>query len=160
MKILLAMDDSVHSQAALEVVTSMRWPIDVEIIVLSVASPMVVMHSLVDAGGLSDLRAAEEGSIQEHQELVSRVERELREHGHPTTARVVSGDAREAIVEAARLEKVDLIVVGSHGRTGFDKFVVGSVASHVVTHAPCSVLVVKRPKGPVTRYAPRRGERK
>jgi nucleotide-binding universal stress UspA family protein len=37
----------------------------------------------------------------------------------------------------------DLVVVGSHGRTGLAKLVLGSVASHVVTHAPCSVLVVK-----------------
>jgi nucleotide-binding universal stress UspA family protein len=146
MKILLAMDDSAHSRAALEFVESMRWPFDAEIIVLSVASPMVVAHSLVDAGGLSYFRAAEEGNVQEHQQMVSSVERELRERGYPTSARVVSGDAREAIVETARFEKVDLIVVGSHGRTGIDKLLVGSVASHVVTHAPCSVLVVKRPK--------------
>jgi universal stress protein A len=146
MKILLAMDESAHSRAALDFVASMRWPFDAEIIVLSVASPMVVAHSLVDAGGLSYLRAAEEGNVQEHQQLVSGVERELRERGYPTSARVVSGDAREAIVETARYEKVDLIVVGSHGRTGIDKLLVGSVASHVVTHAPCSVLVVKRPK--------------
>ena len=146
MKILLAMDESAHSRAALDCVASMRWPLDVEIVVLSVASPMVVAHSLVDAGGLNYLRAAEEGNVHDHQELVSGVERELRERGHPTSGRVVSGDAREAIIEIARVERVDLIVVGSHARTGIDKLLVGSVASHVVTHAPCSVLVVKRPK--------------
>ena len=146
MKILLAIDESIHSRAAADFVSAMRWPLDAEIIVLTVASPMVVAHSLVDAGGLSVLRAAEEGNVQDHQELVSGVERDLREHGYPTSARVMSGDAREAIVEIARLEGVDLIVVGSHGRTGLGKLLVGSVASDVVTHAPCSVLVVKRPK--------------
>jgi nucleotide-binding universal stress UspA family protein len=58
----------------------------------------------------------------------------------------VRGDPREAIVEAARKTGADLVVVGSHGRTGIGKLVLGSVASHVVTHAPCSVLVVKLKK--------------
>jgi nucleotide-binding universal stress UspA family protein len=146
MKILLAIDESIHSRAAADFVGSMRWPLDAEILVLSVASPMVVAHSLVDAGSLSALRAAEEDNVQDHQELVSGVERELRDHGYAARARVMSGDAREAILETARLEGVDLIVVGSHGRTGLGKLLVGSVASDVVTHAPCSVLVVKRPK--------------
>ena len=47
------------------------------------------------------------------------------------------------ILEIAHAEHADLIVVGSHGRTGLPKLIMGSVASHIVTHAPCSVLVVK-----------------
>ena len=105
MKILLAMDDSAHSRAALEFVESMRWPFDAEIIMLSVASPMVVAHSLVDAGGLRLFPRSGGGNVQEHQQMVSSVERELRERGYPTSARVVSGDAREAIVETARFER-------------------------------------------------------
>jgi nucleotide-binding universal stress UspA family protein len=146
MKILIGVDDSPHSRAALDFVESMRWPTGTEMIVLTVAKPAVVAHSLVDAGGISYLRSVEEENIHDHQEMVADLERELRTSGFQTSARVLAGDAREAIVETARLEKVDLIVVGSHGRTGFDKLVMGSVASHVVTHAPCSVMVVKLPK--------------
>ena len=40
----------------------------------------------------------------------------------------------------------DLVVVGSHGRTGLGKLLMGSVASHVVSHAPCTVMVVKAKK--------------
>jgi nucleotide-binding universal stress UspA family protein len=146
MKILIGMDDSTHSRAALEFVESMRWPAGTEMVVLSVAKPAVVAHSLVDAGGITYLRAVEEENVQHHEELVAGVERELRERGYDTTAQVLTGDPREAIVETARLEKADLVVVGSHGRTGLDKLLMGSVASHVVTHAPCSVMVVKLPK--------------
>jgi universal stress protein A len=39
----------------------------------------------------------------------------------------------------------DLLVVGSHGRSGLSRLVLGSVASYVASHAPCSVLIVKRP---------------
>jgi nucleotide-binding universal stress UspA family protein len=146
MKILIGMDDSAHSRAALDFVKSMRWPIGTQMVVLSVAKPAVVAHSLVDAGGISYLRAVEEENVQDHEELVAGVERELRERGYETIARVLTGDAREALVETARLEKVDLVVLGSHGRTGLDKLLMGSVASHVVTHASCSVMVVKLPK--------------
>jgi nucleotide-binding universal stress UspA family protein len=48
-----------------------------------------------------------------------------------------------AIVNFAEEEKADLIVVGTRGRTGFSKQLLGSVASGVVTYAHCPVLVVK-----------------
>jgi nucleotide-binding universal stress UspA family protein len=60
------------------------------------------------------------------------------------TGRIASGDPRHALVEAARSEGADLLVVGSHGHTGFGWLTMGSVASYVTTHAPCSVLVVRR----------------
>ena len=61
-----------------------------------------------------------------------------------TTVKVLPGDPREALVDTVRAENADLLVVGSHGRTGISKLMLGSVASHVVAHAPCDVLVVKR----------------
>jgi nucleotide-binding universal stress UspA family protein len=53
------------------------------------------------------------------------------------------GAPGEAIVEAARSEQVDLVVVGSHGRGAVGRFFVGSVSDYVVRHAPCPVLVVR-----------------
>jgi len=47
------------------------------------------------------------------------------------------------IVDYAEENKIDLIVIGTRGRTGFKKLLLGSVASHVVTYAHCPVLVVK-----------------
>ena len=48
-----------------------------------------------------------------------------------------------AIVEIAEDEGVDLVIVGSHGRSGLSRAVLGSVAERVVRHAPCPVLVVR-----------------
>jgi universal stress protein A len=62
------------------------------------------------------------------------------------SARVVQGMPGPAIVEAASSEPYDLIVMGTHGRTGVDRIVSGSVAEHVMRHAPCAVLTVKRPR--------------
>ena len=55
---------------------------------------------------------------------------------------VVPGNAGRAIIEYATQGNYDLIVIGSHGRTGLSRAVLGSVAERVVRHAPCPVLVV------------------
>ncbi len=52
-------------------------------------------------------------------------------------------DPAEAIVHAASAHRCDLIVMGSHGRSGLRRLFMGSVAEHVVRHAPCPVLVIK-----------------
>lgn len=59
----------------------------------------------------------------------------------------LEGDAAAEIVRYAADEGVDVIVIGTHGRTGVERLVMGSVAEKVMREAPCSVLVVKLPKG-------------
>ncbi|MGL4250396.1 MAG: universal stress protein [Aeromonas sp.] len=54
------------------------------------------------------------------------------------------GRAADEIVLQAREDKADLIVMGSHGRSGISHLLVGSVAESVVRHAPCPVLVVRQ----------------
>jgi len=53
------------------------------------------------------------------------------------------GDAYEMIVDISKKKKADIIIMGSHGRTGLTRLLMGSVTSRVIGHAPCSVLVVK-----------------
>jgi nucleotide-binding universal stress UspA family protein len=55
---------------------------------------------------------------------------------------VLSGDARAEILRTADEQPVDLVVLGSHGRSGLDRLMLGSVASTVARKAPCSVLVI------------------
>jgi nucleotide-binding universal stress UspA family protein len=66
-----------------------------------------------------------------------------RELGVTVSFLIWDGSPGEAIVEVARNEQVDLVVVGSHGRGAVGRFLVGSVSEHVVRHAPCPVLVVR-----------------
>ena len=80
-----------------------------------------------------------------HRDLAKFAEQKIRTAGLKAESRMVQGDPRDALVETARQDRVDLIVVGSHGRTGLAKLLLGSVATHVVSHAPCNVLVVKLP---------------
>lgn len=60
-----------------------------------------------------------------------------------TTETPAEGAPAAAIVEAAERWPADLILVGSHGKTSLDRLLLGSVSSHVVRHATCSVEVVR-----------------
>jgi nucleotide-binding universal stress UspA family protein len=144
MKVLIGIDDSPHSHAALHLAKTFPWPKGTSFIVLSVAPIGPMAYIAVESGGTA-LYELQQEQIRMHEELAARVERELREAGLDTKGRVEPGDPRDAIVRIADEEKVDLVVVGSHGRTGLPRLIMGSVASYVVSHAPCDVLVVKRP---------------
>ena len=63
--------------------------------------------------------------------------------GVRATTVVLEGVAHEQIVRASRSKKADLIVIGTHGRTGLAKLFLGSVASRVVAAAHCPVLTVR-----------------
>jgi nucleotide-binding universal stress UspA family protein len=56
---------------------------------------------------------------------------------------LVEGVAHEQITRAAKRLRADLIVMGTHGRTGVARFFVGSVAARVTATAPCPVLTVR-----------------
>ena len=56
---------------------------------------------------------------------------------------VVAGNPYEAIVRAARSKRADVLVLGTHGRTGLPRFFLGSVAARVLATAPCPVLTVR-----------------
>lgn len=60
---------------------------------------------------------------------------------------LLEGDPAAEIVAYAARTKPDVIVLGTHGRSGVDRLLMGSVAERVLRDAPCSVLVVKLPKG-------------
>jgi len=140
-KILIALDASPQSQYALRFVCRMRWPAGSRVIVVS-ALPTLVGAAAVGAE-LSGVDALAEAQRRDVEERVSAAEAALRESGIATEARVEAGDPREVLVSVAEEVHADLVVVGSHGRKGLAKLMLGSVSSHVVTHAPCSVLVAK-----------------
>ena len=143
MKILIALDTSPHSERALEFAARMRWPAGSRVIVASVLQP--VASTLTGAYEPGLIQAVDLESMRhELESLVAGAEHTLREAGISTEGRVLAGEPRETLVQLAESERADLIVLGSHGRSGIAKMMLGSVSSHVVTHAPCSVLVVKQ----------------
>jgi len=146
MKVMIAVDDSPCSQAALDFVVKLSWPAGTAISVVSSVSLPAGAYMATFAPATLQLDAWLTELTTFHEEVVARDQGKLRAAGLVATSKVLQGDARETLVEEATREHADLLVVGSHGRTGLDRLVMGSVASHVMSHAPCSVLVVKRPR--------------
>jgi nucleotide-binding universal stress UspA family protein len=65
---------------------------------------------------------------------------------------LLEGEPAAQIVQAAKETKCDLIVMGTHGRTGLKRLLTGSVAEHVLRNAPCAVLTVKAAPGDEHQY--------
>ena len=143
MRILIGVDQSPHSERAVGFVTRMRWPAGSRVIVASVMTPPLSPPVAGVDAGVSLMVEVGAEQVAEAQMLVTEVEEKLRAAGMVTETRTPTGDPREALLRLVEDERVDLIVMGSHGRTGLAKLLLGSVSSHVVTHARCSVLVVK-----------------
>jgi len=144
MKVMVGVDDSPCSRAALEFFRKVSWPADTRVIVVSSVNPAVFVDmtsyspadSLETATMLDELTRYGEATVSHGQEMIQAVDLRVE-------SRVLQGDPRRTLVEEAKAQHVDLIVVGSHGRAWFQKLMLGSVASHVAKHAPCSALVVK-----------------
>jgi nucleotide-binding universal stress UspA family protein len=64
--------------------------------------------------------------------------------GSGATTELVTGQAAPTIIECAARRKIDLIVMGTRGRSGMEHVLLGSVAERVLRHAPCPVVVVRK----------------
>jgi nucleotide-binding universal stress UspA family protein len=154
MRILLAIDGSPHSQTAVDEVARRPWPSKSQIRLLSVIQPYAppATEFVLAGATFEDMRQQQVSSAKE---IMERAAESLKKSGLSTETAVREGDPRSAIVDEADDWGADLIVVGSHGRTGLARWLLGSVAQAVVGHASCSVEVVRRrePKGGKTSAA-------
>jgi nucleotide-binding universal stress UspA family protein len=145
-KILSPTDFSEASYAGLAAANEMALHFSAELLVVNVvaAVPMPIMNSGEGLGGFDvatyqlELESSAKNSLQEL--LDERVSSELRVRPF-----VVYGDAANEIVRIAETEQTDLIVIATHGMTGWRRFIFGSVAEKVVRHAPCPVMTVRAP---------------
>lgn len=141
MNVLIGVDDSPCSEVAVDYVAKGVWAKGTKFLVLSAAAPIFVGPGEVTAP--DPITRLMEDQERYHHDIANSAAIRLAKAGLAVEARTVIADPRLALLDAARSERASLIVVGSHGRTGVKKLLLGSVASHVVTHAPCSVLVVR-----------------
>jgi nucleotide-binding universal stress UspA family protein len=141
-KILVPVDFSACSKEALRHARAIAEAVGGEVVLLHVAYGRSLFHGGV---GSTSLSAADEAELREQAEAdLAELAREFDPEGRLVRAReVAEGDARDAILEAARARGADLIVMGTHGRSGVARRLLGSVAESVVRHAGCPVLVVR-----------------
>jgi len=144
MRILVAVDESKYSEAAADAVVSRYRPGSSEVRVVHVLQPIAVSAPPQMAPGYTPELA---GQAKDAESLVERIAQKLRAGGFQVEGQVVKGDVREGIVDMAKEWKADLVILGSHGRTGLRRFLLGSVAEFVARHAPCSVQIVRMEAG-------------
>ncbi len=146
MKVLVAIDGSKYSQVAVQRVIEQMRREGTEVRVLHVVEPVRAYLSAAMMPHLvPHVAAIEEDRKREAQELVERAAEELRRAGFQASDLVEGGDAKTKIIDQAAEWRADLIVVGSYGFTGLNRFLMGSVSDAVVRHAVCSVEVVRVP---------------
>ena len=85
---------------------------------------------------------ATDASRKQHDDLAREITAQLRTSGFAAEFDVREGDAATEILAAATESRADLVVMGTRGRTGLKRLVLGSVARNVLQHATCSVLIV------------------
>lgn len=130
--VLVATDGSPHAERALDEAIEIARRFDAELYVLSVVDDRLARS------------AATKESYRELADRAVRVaERRAAERSIGVTTAVESGVPASEIIDYASENGIDLVVVGHKGRTGLDRFVVGSVAERVVRGAKSSVLVVR-----------------
>ena len=134
-RILVAVDGSSFSEAAVDQAISLGGICKSEIFLISVVDLFPEQMAVAPA-------------------LVEKMSEEVREHLDNAKAKVdkakipcetivhMGGKPHEFIVQEAKEKSIDLITMGTHGRTGLERVLLGSVAQNVIGHSPCPVLVV------------------
>jgi len=150
-KILIGVDDSIFANHAIAYGFELAQKLGAEVGLVHVIEPVPMMEA-TDTVGLPmesgiDYVTPELMNLQQKgsDTLIERVIKKYG-HGEDITHFTEYGSTAEGIVDCARKFHADMIVVGTHSRTGLDRLFMGSVAEHVVRYSPVPVIVVPMPK--------------
>jgi nucleotide-binding universal stress UspA family protein len=145
MRILLAIDDSPFSWVAVRSVAERPWPAGSEIRIFHAIElpPVFSFTGTAWPDPPVDLSALSEAEQSRGKQLLERATQELSPSGCAVTTRLVEGSARTTILEEVREWPADLVVLGSHGTKGLTSLLLGSVSQTILSHAPCSVAIIR-----------------
>ena len=129
-RILVPTDFSPAANASYEYAESLRAIIGARLIVVHIIAPI---HYLEDADQTLAMREAREATQRAFAALKPA----------PSHALIRYGIPHQVIVETAAALSVNLVIMGTHGRSGLQRLLLGSVAANVLRHAPCPVLTVR-----------------
>lgn len=153
-KYLLALDDTEFSAATLQEVLSRKWPPNMFFKVLSVVEPLPYQaYSGLgpwEGAGAEEIVNLVNKTMEAEQGIAKKIVEDaiaaLKSKFPDATVsgEVLDGYAKDRILALAKDWPADLIIMGSHGHSGLADLVLGSVSKATTSHAPCSVLVVRR----------------
>lgn len=138
-RILVPTDGSAGADAAFEHAVTLARAAGATLHVINVVDPSLVPPEIGSESVLETFRESGE-------ELVQQLRTEAEAAGLTVETAVVSGAPAERIRRYAVDHEADLVVMGTHGRTGIDYWLLGSVAERVVRTCPVPVLTVRRPR--------------
>ena len=149
MKILFATDGAKQSDAAIEMLKRFAFDEGDEIKIVSVVDMAVPMAIDIYGGYLPDTGELEKTARENAGKVLERTEQQIKAQFEGKnlviSSEVLFGSPESRIVETAEAIHPDIIVLGSHGYSRWERLLLGSVSDSVVHHAPCSVLIVRTP---------------
>ena len=134
-KILVATDGSKYSAVAVEKAVAFARSYGGGLVVVSIVDVPTEFYA--------EAPKAVEDMIRKAKEYTAAVKKQAEAAGVKAESFIGEAEADEAIIKLAAEQGVNMIVVGSHGRTGLRRLLMGSVTEKVIGNAPCPVLVVK-----------------
>ncbi len=151
MRALLAVDGSEFSDAAVEEIANRPWPPGSEVHVISAIhlpfEPSPEVWSLPESYYFKLEKAERDQADSAINRAIARLRESDAERETPLTltSEAIVGRPAETIIETAKQWGADLCALGSHGYSGFTRFLLGSVSYAVASHAPCSVEIIRKP---------------
>jgi len=139
-KILVPLDGSARAERILTHVEPMARSFGSKVILMQVVEPIVTVSSADVFVPATDSFSAK---LEQAQVYLNDLKSRLQEKGVDAESRVVGSTIVDAICEAAELEKVDLIAMASHGRTGAARVFYGSVAAGVLHRVDRPLLIIR-----------------
>ena len=145
-KILAPLDGSELADCALAHVRAIASGCQVpEVVLFGVVEPMLHTSQIASELGQDWLRDAAKGMRAANEDYLAKAAAKLQKEGINARTVVTEGTAADEILKYASKNKVDLIIMSSHGRSGATRWAFGSVADRVVRHATVPVLVAAAP---------------
>ena len=149
MKILFATDGAKQSEAAADMLRYLLLSDGDEIKIVSVVDMAVPMAIDIYGGYLPDTGELEKTARENAAKILERTEKKVKAQFEgkniTVSSEILFGSPESRIVETAEATHPDMIVLGSHGYSRWERLLLGSVSDSVVHHAPCSVLIVRTP---------------
>ena len=143
-KILVPLDGSEFAESALAPALGLAESMHAEVVLFRVAQPIPRTQKLAEMPDVYDDVVA--ATFREAQEYLETIQQTVPYQQVTIEYRPASDGVARQILGYAANEGVDLIVIASHGRTGVERWVHGSVAQKVLTGCSCSTLVVRGPQ--------------
>lgn len=149
MRVLFATDGGKQSDAGIEALKRLAFQSGDEVKIISVVDMALPTAIDIYGGYLPDTGDLEKSARENAQKTVEDAAAKVAVFdipGFSVTTDILFGSPDSRIVETAEEWEADLIVVGSHGYSRWERLLLGSVSDSVVHHSPCSVWVVRTPK--------------